>query len=108
MFTCLLAASSPQPTVITHPTPPTSLFVGDDRAAAQRNLDIQFGVFADPLFLGKYPDLLQRKFGSNVVKEFTQEEAAMVKGSADFLGEIVLLILGVFNCITLEDMLGMR
>lgn len=65
-------------------------------------------MFADPLFLGKYPDLLQRKFGSNVVKEFTQEEAAMVKGSADFLGEIVLLILGVFTCITLEDMLGMR
>jgi len=25
----------------------------EDRAAAQRNLDVQFGVFADPLFFGR-------------------------------------------------------
>ena len=36
-----------------HPPPPPGPLPGEHRAAAQRNLDIQFGVFADPLFFGK-------------------------------------------------------
>ncbi|GBF87897.1 glycoside hydrolase family 1 [Raphidocelis subcapitata] len=57
-----------------------------DREAAQRSVDIQFGVYADPLFLGRYPELLKKKFGPSVMKDFTPEEADMVRGSADFLG----------------------
>ena len=47
---------------------------------------MQFGLFADPLFLGKYPDLLQQKFGADIVKDFSPAEARMLKGSVDWLG----------------------
>ncbi|KAI8463581.1 MAG: glycoside hydrolase superfamily [Monoraphidium minutum] len=57
----------------------------EDKAAAQRNLDIQFGLFADPLFLGKYPDLLRAKFG-DAARELTPEQSKLVKGSLDFIG----------------------
>lgn len=58
----------------------------EDRAAAQRNLDVQFGTFADPLFFGKWPPLLQQKFGSATVQDWSPEEAARVRGSLDWLG----------------------
>jgi beta-glucosidase/6-phospho-beta-glucosidase/beta-galactosidase len=106
----------------------------EDKAAAQRNLDIQFGLFADPLFFGRcvggcgrgcifrrlgacmigwrrvdvawrwmveskqthethacrnhrsYPPLLKQKFGGEVIKNFTPEQSAALKGSVDWLG----------------------
>ncbi|KIZ00775.1 hypothetical protein MNEG_7183 [Monoraphidium neglectum] len=56
-----------------------------DKTAAQRNLDIQLGLFADPLFLGKYPKILKQKFGE-AARSFTKEESRLVKGSLDFVG----------------------
>lgn len=33
-----------------------------------------------------YPPLLKEKFGGDIVKDFTKEQSALLKGSADFLG----------------------
>lgn len=55
------------------------------KECAQRRLDQALGWYADPIYLGHYPESIQRE-RSDVLPEFTQEQWAIVKGSSDFFG----------------------
>ncbi|KLO18904.1 glycoside hydrolase family 1 protein [Schizopora paradoxa] len=54
-------------------------------ASAQHSLDVAIGWFADPIYLGSYPDYMKEMLGDRL-PEFTDEELAIVKGSSDFYG----------------------
>ncbi|KAJ8458474.1 hypothetical protein OPV22_031400 [Ensete ventricosum] len=56
-----------------------------DIDATQRAQDFQFGWFMDPLFFGDYPSSMRTRVGNRLPK-FSTVEAAMVKGSLDFVG----------------------
>ncbi|KAF8378780.1 hypothetical protein HHK36_030129 [Tetracentron sinense] len=57
----------------------------DDVEATQRAQDFQFGWFIDPLFFGDYPSSMRSRVGSRL-PTFSKAEAALVKGSLDFVG----------------------
>ncbi|KAJ3702795.1 hypothetical protein LUZ61_006500 [Rhynchospora tenuis] len=57
----------------------------EDIAATQRAQDFQFGWFMDPLFFGDYPNSMRTRVGDRLPK-FSADEAALVKGSLDFVG----------------------
>ena len=57
----------------------------EDKAAVCRAMDHFCGWFADPLFTGQYPESMRERLG-DLLPEFLTEDAALVKGSADFLG----------------------
>lgn len=50
--------------------------------AAQRNLDFILGIYADPIFLGDYPASVRERVPD--LPRFTAEQAASLKGSADY------------------------
>ncbi|KAI9060053.1 glycoside hydrolase family 1 protein [Trametes sanguinea] len=54
-------------------------------AAAQHALDVAIGWFADPIYLGYYPDYMKTMLGDRL-PSFTPEDLAVVKGSSDFYG----------------------
>ena len=54
-----------------------------DVEAVKRSLIFQLGWFAEPIFLGDYPQLMKDIVGDRLPK-FTDEERSLVKGSADF------------------------
>lgn len=54
-------------------------------AAAQRALDFAIGWFADPVYLGHYPESMRMILGDRL-PVFTPEELVVVKGSSDFYG----------------------
>jgi len=56
-----------------------------DKAAAQRSLEFFLGWFADPVYFGDYPAVMREMLGKRL-PEFSEEEKAQLKGSADFLG----------------------
>ena len=56
-----------------------------DKKAAQRSLEFFLGWYADPIYFGKYPDLMIELVGHKL-PEFTIEEVALLKGSSDFFG----------------------
>ncbi|KAL0374299.1 UNVERIFIED_CONTAM: Furcatin hydrolase [Sesamum radiatum] len=56
-----------------------------DVKAAERALDFMYGWFINPLVYGEYPRTMQFLVGSRLPK-FTEEQAAMVKGSFDYVG----------------------
>jgi len=56
-----------------------------DVAGAERALLFQLGWLADPVFLGDYPEAMRSLLGDRL-PTFTDEERALVKGSADFFG----------------------
>ncbi len=56
-----------------------------DQQAAQRCLQFNFGWFGHPTVYGEYPPSMREILGDRL-PEFTDEEAALLKGSADFLG----------------------
>uniref|UniRef100_K3X8D8 Beta-glucosidase n=1 Tax=Globisporangium ultimum (strain ATCC 200006 / CBS 805.95 / DAOM BR144) TaxID=431595 RepID=K3X8D8_GLOUD len=62
-----------------YPKDPTN---AADVAAASRKLEFSVGWFLTPLVSGKYPDIMRERVGDRL-PEFTQEEAALVKGSYD-------------------------
>ncbi|KAG1809566.1 glycoside hydrolase family 1 protein [Suillus subaureus] len=53
--------------------------------AAQHALDVAIGWFADPIYLGHYPDYMKQMLQERL-PEFTPEELKVVKGSSDFYG----------------------
>nr|CAD1837920.1 unnamed protein product [Ananas comosus var. bracteatus] len=57
----------------------------EDIAATQRAQDFQFGWFMDPLFFGDYPISMRTRV-KNRLPRFTSDEAALIKGSLDFVG----------------------
>ncbi|KAL1757376.1 glycoside hydrolase family 1 protein [Schizophyllum commune] len=54
-------------------------------AAAQHALDFAIGWFADPIYLGHYPEYMREVLGDRL-PTFTPEEWEVVKGSSDFYG----------------------
>jgi beta-glucosidase len=57
----------------------------EDKAAAQRALDFFLGWFADPIYLGDYPDSMKKRVGSRL-PVITPEQAELIKDSSDFFG----------------------
>jgi len=57
----------------------------EDKAAAQRSLEFFLGWFADPIYLGDYPDIMKNNVGDRLPK-FTEEDKKLIKGSSDFFG----------------------
>jgi beta-glucosidase len=54
----------------------------EDVAAAQRRLEFFLGWYADPVFLGDYPQVMKDRVPH--LPLFTDEEKALLKGSADY------------------------
>ncbi|KAG6598631.1 Beta-glucosidase 40, partial [Cucurbita argyrosperma subsp. sororia] len=57
----------------------------EDIAAAQRAQDFQLGWFLNPLIFGDYPTSMRSRAGERLPR-FSQPQAALVKGSLDFVG----------------------
>lgn len=57
----------------------------EDRAAAQRSLEFFVGWFADPIYLGDYPESMKQRVGDRLPK-ITDQQRALIKGSSDFFG----------------------
>ncbi|KAG2085397.1 glycoside hydrolase family 1 protein [Suillus discolor] len=53
--------------------------------AAQHAIDVVIGWFADPVYLGHYPEYMKQMLRQRL-PEFTPEELKVVKGSSDFYG----------------------
>lgn len=58
----------------------------DDIAASNRRHAFQLGWYVDPVIFGKYPEEMTSYVKDGRLPTFTEEEAAMVKGSVDFIG----------------------
>ena len=56
-----------------------------DVAAAERRNAFQMAWFADPIFHGRYPQVMVDRLGSRL-PSFTDKETKLVNGSSDFLG----------------------
>lgn len=56
-----------------------------DVEACDRKIEFATCWFGDPIYFGKYPDSMRKQLGDRL-PEFTEEEAAQVKGSNDFYG----------------------
>jgi len=58
----------------------------DDKMAAQLDVDNVLGVWAEPIFMtGDYPQSMKEFYG-DALGNFTDDEKARLKGSADFFG----------------------
>lgn len=56
-----------------------------DVGAAERCVEFWLGWFADPVYLGDYPEAMRNILGDRL-PTFTADETALLKGSADFFG----------------------
>ncbi|KAL9115932.1 MAG: hypothetical protein Q9227_000300 [Pyrenula ochraceoflavens] len=56
-----------------------------DVEACERKLEFAISWFADPIYLGKYPDSMIKQLGDRL-PQWTPEDIALVKGSNDFYG----------------------
>ncbi len=53
------------------------------QAAAQRHMDWQMGIFADPIYLGSWPISVAAAVGSNL-PTYSAAQLAALKGSCDY------------------------
>jgi beta-glucosidase len=58
----------------------------EDVKAVDTYLSFKYGWLADPIVFGKYPDIMTQYVTDNRLPTFTDAQAAMMKGSFDFLG----------------------
>ena len=58
----------------------------EDIKAVQTKLEFAIGWFADPVYLGDYPQSMKDQLGDRLPK-FTEEEIHNIKGSNDFYGQ---------------------
>ncbi len=56
-----------------------------DQAAAQRALEFFLAWFADPIYLGDYPETMRLRLGERL-PEISDEQRELIKGSSDFFG----------------------
>jgi beta-glucosidase len=56
-----------------------------DQEAAERALLFFAGWFADPIWLGDYPEIMKQRVGYKL-PQFTDSEKQLIKGSSDFFG----------------------
>lgn len=56
-----------------------------DKQAAEYSVQAFLGWYLDPIFFGDYPASMRESLGSRL-PTFTKEEAALIKGSQDFVG----------------------
>jgi beta-galactosidase len=56
-----------------------------DQKAAQRSLEFFLGWFADPIYLGNYPEVMRERVGARL-PAFSTGEAELLRGSCDFFG----------------------
>jgi len=56
-----------------------------DRAAAERAVEFFLGWFADPIYHGRYPASMRTRVADRLPR-FTDEDRALLQGSADFFG----------------------
>lgn len=56
-----------------------------DRQAAQRAVEFFLGWFADPIYLGDYPESMKLNVAERMPL-ITEEDRALIKGSSDFFG----------------------
>jgi beta-glucosidase len=56
-----------------------------DQAAAQRAVEFFLGWFADPVFLGDYPEVMRSRLGDRL-PQFTDKDRELIHGSGDFFG----------------------
>ena len=56
--------------------------VADLQAAASRRLDFTLGLYADPIYLGDYPQSVKDRVPS--LPALTDQEKSLLKGSADY------------------------
>jgi len=57
----------------------------EDKRAAQTALEFFLGWFADPIYLGDYPQCMRTNVGERLPR-FSDEQKALLKGSSDFFG----------------------
>ncbi|XP_047319446.1 beta-glucosidase 12-like [Impatiens glandulifera] len=57
----------------------------DDKEAAQRAIDFNYGWFIDPIVYGEYPEIMRELVGKRLPK-FTEKQVKLIKGSYDFVG----------------------
>lgn len=57
----------------------------EDIEAADRAVTFDFGWFTDPVVYGDYPQVMKDMLG-DLLPEFSADEKALLKGSADFIG----------------------
>ena len=58
----------------------------DDVAAVDTDVTFWFGWIAHPLTFGSYPDAMIRLVSGDRLPSFTEDQAALLKGSFDFIG----------------------
>ena len=58
----------------------------DDIKAADTKVTFEYGFYSDPLFFGKYPDIMRDYISDNRLPQFTDDEKQMLIGSVDFVG----------------------
>jgi beta-galactosidase len=57
----------------------------EDREAAQRALEFYVGWFADPIWLGEYPESMRERVGDRLPR-LTDEDVELIHRSSDFFG----------------------